>query len=85
MRTAYNVAVGYEMQDSISKAIQWARKAQDAAAQVDKLEEKVQENQNIYADKVPNYTVVSLYIAELEKRKQSIQQLDMQMERFIKP
>lgn len=40
MYAAYNIALGYEMQDSIHTAEEWALKAQKVAYDVDKIDEK---------------------------------------------
>lgn len=41
MQAAYNLAVGYEMQDSIAAALDWALKAQAEARIVDGVDKKV--------------------------------------------
>lgn len=40
MQAAYNLAVGYEMQDSIAAALDWALKAQAEARIVDGVDKK---------------------------------------------
>lgn len=81
MYAAYNLALGYELQDSIGPALEWARKAQAEALKVDKVEEK-KSAEGVYAEDVPNYLLTSLYVTELEKRQESITRLKMQMQRF---
>lgn len=81
MYAAYNIALGYEMQDSITNALSWAKKAQDIASEIDQVDLK-QKNNRVEADNVPNYVVTSMYVVELEKRQANIHMLDMQMGRF---
>lgn len=40
MQAAYNLAVGYEMQDSIAAALDWALKAQAEARIVDGVDKR---------------------------------------------
>lgn len=81
MYAAYNIALGYEMQDSIHTAAEWALKAQKAAYDVDKVEEKKNQNTVDISD-VPNYFAVSRYLNELEERKEGMTRLNAQMQRF---
>lgn len=81
MRAAYNLALGYEMQDSIDLAYDWCRKAEDLAYQIDGVESKIVE-QGVDADIVPNFAMVRLYTEELKKRKETLTRLQMQMQRF---
>lgn len=87
MYAAYNTALGYEMQDSISTALCWAIKAQESAAKVDKIEKLTspQQPKSIRPEEVPNYLMATLYVNELKKRNDNMQQLDLQMNRFEKP
>lgn len=81
MQAAYNLALGYEMQDSIQEAEQWALKAQEEAYKVDRIEEKNAPGGVDISD-VPNYFAATQYLNELQKRKQGITRLNGQMERF---
>lgn len=40
MYSAYNIAMGYEMQDSIDTATEWALKAQQIAREISKVDKK---------------------------------------------
>lgn len=81
MYAAYNVALGYEMQDSIQAAEEWALKAQKEAYDIDKIEEK-KEQGGIDISDVPNYFAVTRYLNELQERKEGMTRLNVQMERF---
>lgn len=81
MKAALNIAVYYEMKDSLAKAEEWAVKAQQLAQKVDK--KNIPENA-AYAtiDDVPNYYLTTLYANELKERNSQLPKLKMQMERF---
>lgn len=79
MYAAYNIALGYEMQDSISQAYDWALKAQETARQVDGVEKKTA--QGLYASDIPNYLLTSAYVNELKIRKDGMTRLNAQMKR----
>ncbi len=81
MYAAYNLALGYEMQDSIQSALSWARKAQAAASEIDRVEEKATVRE-ADAGSVPHYLLASMYVAELEKRLAGLHMLDVQTSRF---
>ena len=81
MYAAYNVALGYEMQDSIQTAEEWALKAQKEAYDIDKIEEKKKQG-GIDVSDVPNYFAVTRYLNELQERKEGMTRLNVQMERF---
>ena len=74
-------ALGYEMQDSIQAAEEWALKAQKEAYDIDKIEEK-KEQGGIDISDVPNYFAVTRYLNELQERKEGMTRLNVQMERF---
>lgn len=80
MYAACNIALGYEMQDSIAAATEWAEKAQHMAYQIDRLDEKTADGLN--ATDVPNYVFTTVYLNELQERLQGIARLDAQMQRF---
>lgn len=81
MQAAHNIAIGYEMQDSIPEALEWARKAQKLAYECDKVEQK-KTQQGITASDAPHYALTSVYVSELEKRNSDLLLLNIQMERF---
>lgn len=80
MATAHNIAVCYEMQDSIAEAETWAIKAQELARKVEKIDEKNPENLDFF--RIPNYVMITLYIEELKVRKDGLAKLNIQMNRF---
>lgn len=67
-RAAYNIALYYELNDNIDKAIEWAEKAEQL------LEQK--------GDKTFNTFITKDYISKLQTRKTEIQTLNVQMSRF---
>lgn len=80
MAAAHNIAVYYEMQDSIAEAETWAIKAQEQARKVENIDEKDQENLDF--NRIPNYVMITLYIEELKVRKDGLAKLNIQMSRF---
>lgn len=73
---AYNIAVGYEMQDSIADALEWALKAQaEATSTISK------ENAEAYMNNA-TYVLTSIYVGELQKRQENLTPLNGQMKRF---
>lgn len=82
MYAAYNLALGYEMQDSIATALEWAKKAQAAARKVDKITEEENPAPVLSPEGTPNYFLTSLYVGELQERYASLNRLDAQMNRF---
>ncbi|MCD8183254.1 MAG: DUF6340 family protein [Bacteroides sp.] len=80
MQAAYNIAVGYEMQDSIIVATDWALKAQAEARKVDKVDER--DLSHLERVDLPNYVLTTLYVAELQERRDGLSRLKMQMQRF---
>lgn len=80
MQAAYNLAVGYEMQDSIATAADWALKAQAEARIVDGVDKK--DLTRLTKDDLPYYVLTTLYATELEERKEGLSRLNMQMQRF---
>ncbi|MEG1161956.1 DUF6340 family protein [Bacteroides sp.] len=80
MAAAHNIALYYEMQDSIETAETWAIKAQQLAHKVEKVDEVSRQGKG--ADSVPNYVMISLYLNELKERKAALSKLNMQMNRF---
>lgn len=80
MQAAYNLAVAYEMQDSIATAAGWALKAQAEARIVDGIDKK--DMAHITKEDIPYYVLTTLYATELEERKEALPRLNMQMQRF---
>ncbi|WP_294471043.1 DUF6340 family protein [uncultured Bacteroides sp.] len=80
MQAALNIAVYYEMTDSLAKAEEWAVKAQQLAKKTEK--KNVTINPQASIDDVPNYYLISLYVAELKQRNSQLPKLNMQMSRF---
>lgn len=78
MQAACNIALGYEMQDCIASALEWAEKAQDIAKDVDKINANNSDARNSY----PNYLLTSLYVNELRQRQDNLKVLSAQMARF---
>lgn len=80
MYAAYNIALGYEMQDSIATATQWAQRAQEQARKVDKIDQHT--TQDITPASVPNLVFTSLYVEELQERNNNLMKLSVQMKRL---
>lgn len=80
MRAAYNLALGYEMQDSIETATDWALKAQAEAREIDGVDRR--DLSQLGTGDLPNYVFTTLYVTELKERKEGISRLNMQMQRF---
>lgn len=81
MYAAFNIALGYEMQDSIVTATDWALKAQSIARELDKVDE-LQTTGKANAEALPNYFLTTIYLNELQERKEGIARLNVQMNRF---
>lgn len=77
---AFNLALGYEMKDELDIAEQWAMKAQQTAAELNKSKTVEAGSQSI--EEVPGYYTVTLYLKELQKRKKNLTQLKNQTERL---
>lgn len=80
MRAAFNIAVYYEMKDSLAKAEEWAEKARQLAKKTETKNSSVQLQPNI--NEMPNYYLASMYLAELKERNSQLPKLKMQMSRF---
>ena len=80
MQAAYNLAVGYEMLDSITTAVGWALKAQAEARIVDGVDKK--DLTHLTQADLPNYVLTTLYVTELKEREEGLARLNMQMQRF---
>lgn len=77
---AYNVALGYEMQDSIGNALEWALKAQSLAREIEKVGEKAANE--LKTATMPYYIFTSVYVGELQERQEGLTRLNSQMNRF---
>ena len=80
MYAAYNAALGYEMQDSIDTALEWALKAQTLAREKSKT--VPQNTSEIHDGAISYYIFISMYVDELKNRKEGMARLNMQMNRF---
>lgn len=76
MYAALNIALYYEMKDSIEEAGTWAVKAQTLARKIDHVDDKKE------FINVDNFRHTSLYVLELQERKDGLVKLNMQMRRF---
>ncbi|MBQ8673584.1 MAG: tetratricopeptide repeat protein [Bacteroides sp.] len=81
MYAAYNLALGHEMQDSISTACEWALKAQELAREVDKVDRQNEQGELDLTD-VPNYVFTTIYVNELRQREKDLTRLKIQMQRL---
>ena len=80
MSAAYNIALGYEMQDSIYTAYDWALKAQQIAGEIEEVDKKKAAPPTLASD-IPYYLLTSAYVSELLKRKNGLVRLNAQMKR----
>lgn len=81
LKAATNIAVYYEMKDSIAKAVEWATIAQKLAQKIDKVDQ-IKDSTNVNLRDIPNFYQTSLYVTELNKRYASLTKIKMQMSRF---
>ncbi len=80
MQAAFNIAVYYEMKDSLAKAEEWAEKAQQLARNIEK--KSVADSARDIIDEGPDYYLTSLYLTELKERNAQLPKLKLQMSRF---
>ncbi|MDR0891609.1 MAG: DUF6340 family protein [Mediterranea sp.] len=80
MRAAYNIAVYYEMKDSLTTAEEWAAKAQQLALKVEG--KHIDKATATRIDDVPNYLLISQYVADLKERNAQLPKVKLQMSRF---
>lgn len=80
MQAALNIAVYYEMTDSLAKAEEWAVIAQQLAKKKEKKDVTIKSQATI--DDAPNYYLISLYVVELKERNSRLPKLNLQMSRF---
>jgi hypothetical protein len=81
MQAAYNLAFGYEMQDSIQAACRWIDQAQKFAYEADNVEAK-QQDETVEEWLVPNYAEAVRYAIELKERQEGMVRLNAQMKRI---
>ncbi|MDR1003654.1 MAG: DUF6340 family protein [Prevotellaceae bacterium] len=82
MQAAYNLAFGYEMQDSITTAFRWIDQAQQLAYRVDDVEAKRQDGGTVEEWAVPDYAETVRYYLELKERNDGLMRLNVQMQRI---
>ena len=73
MRAALNIAVYYEMKDSLAKSGRMGRKSTTTSQKIDK--KNITDSPQATIDDVPNYYLTTLYLAELKGEKCSITQV----------
>ena len=79
---ACNIALGYEMQDSIDNAIQWAEKAVQAAHAQAKGRTEKMDADDIDPSDLSYYVLAYRYLQELQERQKGMARLKAQMQRF---
>lgn len=80
MRAAFNMALYYEMKDSVEEAYKWAVTAQEFAGKTDKID--TLKSRNVDMSEIPNYYLTSFYVNELKERSNGLGKLKVQMSRF---
>lgn len=76
---AYNLALAYEMQDSLKTALDWIMRAQTLAVKLDKIEKKA--DGSLQTQSAPHYLYATLYADELQKRVNDLARLNAQTQR----
>lgn len=77
MRAAFNIALYYEMKDQLEEAKEWAEKATKIA------EKKLPKDADGQVkEPTQDYALAFVYLEELNTRLQSLQKLNIQMNRF---
>lgn len=79
IHAACNIALGYEMQDSIDVALEWALKAQ---ALTDGKGKTASNSTELTDNMASYYLFTTSYVNKLQKRKEGMARLNMQMMRF---
>ena len=79
---ACNIALGYEMQDDIDNAIQWAEKAVQAAHAQAKGRIEKMDADDIDPSDLSYYVLAYRYLQELQERQKGMARLKAQMQRF---
>lgn len=75
MKAALNLALGYEMSDDMTTAIEWAQKAKDHAYKVEKVASK---NPSQRAE-CTYYNLADIHLQQLQKRADQVAKLKVQM------
>lgn len=76
MQCAFNIALGYEMQDDLEQARTWAARAQALAKQIDGISGSDASNPDKKAGE--NYRLTTRYLSELDKRIAQLPKLQKQ-------
>lgn len=84
MRTAFNIALYYELQDKIEQAIEWAKKADQLIREKENKKENIGEEKStrLNSNDSLDYIIITRYLLTLKERMNAIQTLNLQMERF---
>ncbi|MFA6813456.1 MAG: DUF6340 family protein [Bacteroidaceae bacterium] len=80
MYLSNNIAVYYEMQDSIEIAIKWEKEAEKYAKATYHIKEKIKAGE--YIDNNTNYYKINAYLKDLEERFNDLPSLYIQMQRI---
>ena len=83
MYAACNIAFGYEIQDSLDLAYDWAVKAREIAQSMakDVAKEIKDAAEGIYTSEISYYIMTNSYVNELKTRKDGLVRLNAQMKR----
>lgn len=81
LQAACNLALGYEMLDSIDTACCWAKCAQEEARKAEKLDQ-LPAGATLNLNDYPATLMTTLYLSELEERRTTLLKLRTQMHRF---
>lgn len=76
---AYNIALGYEMQDSIETAYHWCETAVEKARVAEKIPADIT---GLRAENAQLFMLTQSYLANLEKRKEEQEDIRSQLVRF---
>jgi len=84
MRTAFNIALYYELQNNIEQAIEWAEKADQLIREKENRTGKIGEEKSTRLNNNDSldYIIITKYLLTLKERMNDIQTLNLQMERF---
>ncbi len=77
---SHNIALSYEMRDSLPQAEEWARKAQELAVEIEKVDTET--SLHVSPESHPLTFRTTLYLQELTNRKELFMKLNAQMRRF---
>lgn len=82
MQNAINIAVYYELKDSLDLAEEWITIAQNIAKKIDKINTDTTNKLYFNIEKVPHYYQTTVYLFKLKERNRQLPKLKMQMNRF---